>query len=283
MNDYLSEEESPVRQSGLATPGEWENWSGRGTIVRRMPSGTIDDDASDASEDDGHYRTNALGRDDADDIARFRAMMGITLPPAAAQRPRPQPARQLPPFIDESSDDDSDTESLQTRESLPVRGGLDINAGLGPRVAQARPGAMNFSRYFSTFGARTKQAGILGALFGRGGARAEAAAQAAAARAAKQARKAQAAEARWDAFRKLKAGDNAYVSGLSRNRTSPDDYSDDDVSRWETTHGRDESLNPFTRMAASSKAVLAAANADSRKDLTVAQAKRFMARQQRGA
>jgi hypothetical protein len=243
MNDYLSEEESPVRQSGLATPGEWENWSGRGTIVRRMPSGTIDDDASDASEDDGHYRTNALGRDDADDIARFRAMMGITLPPAAAQRP------------------------LQTRESLPVRGGLDINAGLGPRVAQARPGAMNFSRYFSTFGARTKQAGILGALFGRGGARAEAAAQAAAARAAKQARKAQAAEARWDAFRKLKAGDNAYVSGLSRNRTSPDD----------------ESLNPFTRMAASSKAVLAAANADSRKDLTVAQAKRFMARQQRGA
>lgn len=61
-------------------------------------------------------------------------------------------------------------------------GVLDINAGLGaPQRAAVpmgpRPGAMNVSKYFSTFGARMQHAGFWGALGGRGGARAEKAAE----------------------------------------------------------------------------------------------------------
>jgi hypothetical protein len=80
------------------------------------------------------------------------------------------------------SDTDSDTESLQTESEYPFRGALDINAGLGAPERAAvpmrpRPGEMNVSKYFSTFGARMQHAGFWVALGGRGGARAEKAAE----------------------------------------------------------------------------------------------------------
>lgn len=153
---------------------QWHRMSS-GTEIRRVGP---DEDSDDGESDGGNYRTQALAGGDRDEMAAWRARMGL----APIQQPAaPNP---LAPRVAAGVDDDSDsdTESLQTESEYPYRGALDINAGLGaPQRAAVptgpRPGAMNVSKYFSTFGARMQHAGFWGALGGRGGARAEKAAE----------------------------------------------------------------------------------------------------------
>lgn len=157
----------------------WHRMSS-GTEIRRV--GPDEDSDDDADSDDDRYRTNAATANDIAELAEFRKRMG--LPPIQQPSPKP-PAVARAVSSTESDDDsesdddaDSDTMSLQTESEYPLRGALDINAGLGsparaPATTGPRQGAMNFSKYFSTFGARMKYAGFWGALGGRGGARAE--------------------------------------------------------------------------------------------------------------
>lgn len=151
----------------------WHRMSS-GTEIRRVDPNEGSED--DAESDDGHYRANAATGDDMAAMVEFRKRMGLPL----IQRPSPSsPAVANTVSSSESDDDsDSDTSSLQTESEYPLRGALDINAGLGsparaPATMGPRQGAMNFSKYFSTFGARMKYAGFWGALGGSGGARAE--------------------------------------------------------------------------------------------------------------
>jgi hypothetical protein len=135
---------------------------------------SISDDPADApgnpppeyqSPADDDYRTQAMGGNAMEEWAAFRKAMNLgPIPEAAKPKPKPAPV----------SFDDDDTESLQTDDDALGDRSIHMYSGV-PAARGPRPGALNFTSYFSTFGARRKEAGFVGALMGRGGARAEAA------------------------------------------------------------------------------------------------------------